>query len=143
MPSDSKKRRDAKKKEAAKSKQKKPLTKEEETNGVDQRDSDEEDSINGKIPDGEEAALVKKLQEDMDLNAQARACTGVLAVHPRSRDTKIENFSITFHGVELLADTKLELNCGRKYGLVGQNGSGRYILHYTFYKWVKFKVPFR
>lgn len=73
----------------------------------------------------EEMELVRKLEQDMQLNADARACTGVLAVHPRSRDIKIENFSINFHGVELLTDTKLELNCGRRYGLIGMNGSGK------------------
>ena len=52
------------------------------------------------------------------------SCTGVLASHPESRDVHIENFSITFHGVELLADTRLELNCGRRYGLLGLNGCG-------------------
>lgn len=73
-----------------------------------------------------ERELVQKLEHDMNLNAEARACTGVLAVHPRSRDVKIDNFSINFHGVEILADTKLELNCGRRYGLIGLNGCGAY-----------------
>lgn len=54
-----------------------------------------------------------------------RSCTGVLASHELSRDVKIENFSITFHGVELLTDTKLELNCGQRYGLLGLNGCGK------------------
>lgn len=49
----------------------------------------------------------------------------MLAVHPRSRDVKIENFSITFHGVEFLNETQLELNCGRRYGLIGLNGCGK------------------
>ena len=49
---------------------------------------------------------------------------GVLASHPSARDVHIHNFSVTFHGVELLSDTKLELNLGRRYGLVGLNGSG-------------------
>ena len=44
--------------------------------------------------------------------------------HPSSRDVHIHNFSLTFHGAELLSDTKLELNNGRRYGLVGLNGSG-------------------
>ena len=52
---------------------------------------------------------------------------GVLGSHPSSRDAHIHNFSLTFHGVELLTDTKLELNTGRRYGLVGLNGSGTYI----------------
>lgn len=69
-------------------------------------------------------ALCKKLEEDMRLNAEARSCTGALALHPRSRDIKLDNFSITFHGCELVQDTMLELNCGRRYGLIGLNGSG-------------------
>lgn len=60
----------------------------------------------------------------MKLNAEARSCTGSLALHPRSRDIKFANFSITFHGCELVQDTMLELNCGRRYGLIGLNGSG-------------------
>lgn len=70
-------------------------------------------------------ALCLKLEEDARLNADARSCTGSLASHPRSRDIKISNFSITFHGCELLQDTMLELNCGRRYGLLGLNGSGK------------------
>lgn len=69
--------------------------------------------------------LCKKLEADAKLNAEARACTGSLASHPRSRDVKIDNLSISFHGCELLQDTMLELNCGRRYGLIGLNGSGK------------------
>merc|ERR1711972_26238 len=43
----------------------------------------------------------------------------------KSRDIKIDNFSITFYGAELLRDTRLELNCGNRYGLIGPNGSGK------------------
>lgn len=46
-------------------------------------------------------------------------------MHPQSRDIKIDNLSITFYGFELLQDTTLELNCGRRYGLIGLNGSGK------------------
>ena len=54
-------------------------------------------------------------------------CTvGVLASHPLSRDIHINSVSITFHGVELLSDTRVELNLGRRYGLVGLNGSGMF-----------------
>lgn len=73
-------------------------------------------------------ALCAKLEADARLNAEARSCTGSLAVHPRSRDIKIENFSVTFHGCELMQDTLLELNCGRRYGLLGLNGSGRHLV---------------
>ena len=50
--------------------------------------------------------------------------TGVLASHPASRDLHIHNFTITFHGIELLSDAKVELNYGRRYGLIGPNGCG-------------------
>ncbi len=66
----------------------------------------------------------------MKLNAEARSCTGSLALHPRSRDIKLANFSITFHGCELVQDTMLELNCGRRYGLIGLNGSGNILIFY-------------
>jgi ATP-binding cassette subfamily F protein 2 len=65
------------------------------------------------------------LEQEAKLSAEARACTGVLGIHPRSRDVKIDNLSITFHGCELIRDAKLELNCGRRYGLIGLNGSGK------------------
>lgn len=74
-------------------------------------------------------ALCKKLESDAKLNAEARSCTGSLAVHPRSRDIKIDTLSVTFHGCELLQDTLLELNCGRRYGLIGLNGSGQYMIY--------------
>lgn len=54
-----------------------------------------------------------------------RSCTSVLTSHPLSRDLHLERLSLTFHGAELLTDAKLELNCGRRYGLLGLNGSGK------------------
>lgn len=66
-----------------------------------------------------------KLDAEAKINCEARSCTGSLAIHPRARDVKIANFSITFYGTELLQDTLLELNCGRRYGLLGLNGSGK------------------
>ncbi|KAH8338453.1 hypothetical protein KR059_005080 [Drosophila kikkawai] len=73
----------------------------------------------------EEELLCAKLEEEARISAEARSCTGSLAVHPNSRDIKIANFSITFFGAELLQDTMLELNCGRRYGLIGLNGCGK------------------
>merc|ERR1712203_177460 len=72
---------------------------------------------------GEE--LCEMLEKQADLAAEARACTGSLAIHPMARDIKIANFSVTFHGAELLVDTKLELSVGQRYGLIGENGSGK------------------
>merc|ERR1711899_150450 len=56
---------------------------------------------------------------------EARACTGVLGIHPMARDIKIDNFSVTFYGANLLQDTKLELSVGNRYGLMGDNGCGK------------------
>jgi ABC-type molybdenum transport system ATPase subunit/photorepair protein PhrA len=54
-----------------------------------------------------------------------RSCTGVLTSHPESRDVHIESFTMLFHGHQLLEDTRLELNFGRRYGLLGLNGCGK------------------
>jgi ATP-binding cassette subfamily F protein 2 len=55
----------------------------------------------------------------------ARTCTGVLSSIPTSRDVKIEQFSMQFHGHKLIDNTTLELTMGRRYGLLGSNGSGK------------------
>lgn len=54
-----------------------------------------------------------------------RTATGVLVSEERSRDVKIDSFSLSFHGRLLITDTTLELNYGRRYGLIGANGSGK------------------
>jgi len=63
--------------------------------------------------------------DGLALAAKHRSCTGVLASHPDSRDVHIANLSILFHGAELLMDSDLELNVGRRYGLIGLNGCGK------------------
>lgn len=117
MPSDSKKKRDQKKKEAAKKRDvKKPLTKEAENSDA------------GSVENDDSGAIVDSLASEMEelyMASHHRAVTGVLGSHPDSRDVHIINLSITFHGVELLTDTKLELNNGRRYGLIGLNGCGK------------------
>jgi len=54
-----------------------------------------------------------------------RTCTGVLHSQPRALDVKIGGFSLAAYGRELIKDTTLELTIGRRYGLIGQNGSGK------------------
>ncbi|KAK4356417.1 hypothetical protein RND71_025388 [Anisodus tanguticus] len=60
-----------------------------------------------------------------DLKISDRNCTGVLCSHPLSRDIRIESLSVTFHGHDLIVDSELELNYGRRYGLLGLNGCGK------------------
>ncbi|CAG9858296.1 unnamed protein product [Phyllotreta striolata] len=127
MPSDAKKREQQRKKDAAKARQAGKKT-EIKPKADEQNDSTKTNGFtpsNGVTGMSEEEALCAKLEADARLNSEARACTGSLAVHPKSRDVKISNFSITFHGCEMLQDALLELNCGRRYGLIGLNGSGK------------------
>ncbi|KAL7304570.1 hypothetical protein TKK_0003353 [Trichogramma kaykai] len=129
MPSDAKKKQQAKKKEAAKARQsgKKPPTSSNDANNKNNENAETKQNgdSNGTLALSAEEALCAKLEAEARLSAEARACTGSLASHPRSRDIKISNFSVTFHGSELMQDTMLELNCGRRYGLLGANGAGK------------------
>ncbi|THG17511.1 hypothetical protein TEA_011423 [Camellia sinensis var. sinensis] len=72
------------------------------------------------------AGGVEKLTNEVDaLQISDRTCTGVLCSHPLSRDIRIESLSLTFHGHDLIVDSELELNYGRRYGLLGLNGCGK------------------
>ncbi|KAI9673251.1 MAG: ABC transporter ATP-binding protein arb1 [Trizodia sp. TS-e1964] len=91
------------------------------------------DDDGNELPESEDAATtgdklpnVKKLalQEDAD-GLSDRVTTGVLASLASSRDVKINSVSLVFHGKVLVTDTTLELNYGRRYGLLGENGCGK------------------
>jgi ATP-binding cassette, subfamily F, member 2 len=154
MPSDNKKKKEQQKKEARKKKDlKKPKQQEngenEENEDLDNENDEqnEENGVNGEAVEtqasdfirpnasanslinvGDIDALSKRMNA-MDLlekqNSDNRACTGVLASHPNARDIHIHQFSLTFYGQEVLVDAKLELNHGRRYGILGLNGSGK------------------
>mmetsp|Transcript_49914 Transcript_49914/g.118307 ORF Transcript_49914/g.118307 Transcript_49914/m.118307 type:complete len:690 (+) Transcript_49914:57-2126(+) len=73
-----------------------------------------------------------KKQDAMDMAAMAKALqdstpvvTGMLQSHPGSRDIKIGAFSLEVYGKTLVEDTTIELNYGRRYGLLGLNGAGK------------------
>jgi ATP-binding cassette subfamily F protein 2 len=72
--------------------------------------------------DDEEMSLTAKFAA---MKAHHRSVVGSLSSRSDSRDIKIENITLTFHGKELLADATLELNYGNRYGLIGPNGSGK------------------
>ena len=123
MPSKYEKERAKAKKEAAKKKGgKKEVV-------VDESNAEATNGTNGvtkeKTPDSNGAAsgptnltyeeeLCQKLEDEARLASEARACTGVLGIHPMARDIKIDNFSVTFYGANLLQDTKLELSVGNR-----------------------------
>jgi len=54
-----------------------------------------------------------------------RTVTGILASRPTAIDVRIEQFSMQVNGQELVQDCVIELNAGRRYGLLGANGSGK------------------
>lgn len=65
---------------------------------------------------------VRTLSTGIDSN---RMCTGELAMNAGAKDIKVISFSLSYFGENLIEDTTLELNYGRRYGLVGRNGSGK------------------
>ncbi|KAI8902200.1 P-loop containing nucleoside triphosphate hydrolase protein [Globomyces pollinis-pini] len=54
-----------------------------------------------------------------------RSSTGVLTSEKNSRDIKIELYSLSFFSQTLINESTIELNYGRRYGLIGPNGSGK------------------
>ncbi|ANB13041.1 ATP-binding cassette family ATPase ARB1 [Sugiyamaella lignohabitans] len=114
----SKAKRDAKKAERAAKKDKKGT-------GT----STPADSENGSAATSDSEAVNEKLQklklQEDKHGISDRVTTGVLASLPTSRDLKIDAVSLVFHGKVLLADSVLELNYGRRYGLLGENGCGK------------------
>ncbi|OMH85429.1 putative ABC transporter ATP-binding protein [Zancudomyces culisetae] len=62
--------------------------------------------------------------KDLKLHAD-RTATGVLTSQSQSRDIQLESYSLSFHGRNLIQNATVELNFGRRYGLMGANGSGK------------------
>ena len=138
MPSDAKKKKEQQKKEARKSKSKKSTKPsdngEENEDNQDENEQVEDENVieNGDLEKIDADDLFPELTKKMKFltmldkqNADNRACTGVLASHPNGRDIHIHQFSLTFYGQELVVDANLELNMGRRYGIIGLNGSGK------------------
>lgn len=63
--------------------------------------------------------------KDSVVDDGGRVTSGTLISEPRARDIKISNFSLALHGINLVEDTIVELNNGRRYGLLGRNGCGK------------------
>ncbi|KAF2747769.1 ATP-binding cassette sub-family F member 3 [Sporormia fimetaria CBS 119925] len=81
-------------------------------------------SVNG--DDDEVSKEVEKLTLQEDKHGLSdRVTTGVLASLEASRDVKITSASLVFHGRVLFNDSTIEVNYGRRYGLLGENGCGK------------------
>ena len=50
---------------------------------------------------------------EVENEADARTVSAILSSHPLSRDVHLQQFTLLFHGYELLMDAKFELNHGR------------------------------
>lgn len=72
-----------------------------------------------------EAAAKEAATPSVDEKKDYRFCTGVLESRERAMDVCIGGFSMVAHGKELIKDTKVEFTIGRRYGLIGSNGSGK------------------
>lgn len=57
--------------------------------------------------------------------ATERNASGVLTSDKQSRDIHIDNFTMSFHGRLLVDGASIVLNYGQRYGLLGENGSGK------------------
>ncbi|CAI4229106.1 unnamed protein product [Auanema sp. JU1783] len=129
MPSDAKKARDAAKKAAAKGGKRGGGKKEEIVETKQNNATTVNETPVDEIID-QAAEILKKIEFE---NAQARSVAGALTSDPKGLDHKVEGLTITFHGREIVTDTKLELNRGARYGLVGLNGSGKSTLMHAIY----------
>lgn len=54
-----------------------------------------------------------------------RSAAGVLTSDLKGRDVKIESYTLSFHGRLLVEGAEIVLNYGQRYGLLGENGSGK------------------
>jgi ATP-binding cassette subfamily F protein 2 len=52
----------------------------------------------------------------------------VLVSDPKGRDIKIDAYTLSFHGRLLVEGAEIALNYGQRYGLLGENGSGKVCL---------------
>jgi len=83
-----------------------------------------------RTPDRAETPVRQLSQAEVKASAESEIAsnctvTGQLASQEQARDIKFVGFSLSSRGVPLIADTTLELNYGRRYGLIGRNGSGK------------------
>jgi ATP-binding cassette subfamily F protein 2 len=46
-------------------------------------------------------------------------------LHANARDINVSGFNVAFHGKNLVEETDLVINYGRRYGFIGPNGSGK------------------
>jgi len=83
-------------------------------------DEDISEQLAGLSTSGEPA-----LTAEQERVANSRAVTGVLASHAASMNVKFDSFTLSIGGNQLVNECSVELNQGCRYGLIGDNGSGK------------------
>jgi len=84
----------------------------------------------GQKKKGGKAAAAKKtaspvVESKQEAEPSPRSVSAICTSTKLSRDVKFEQFTVSLHGTVLVEDALLELNYGRRYGLIGLNGSGK------------------
>lgn len=54
-----------------------------------------------------------------------RSAAGELVSDTKGRDIKIDSYTLSFHVRLLIEGAEISLNYGQRYGLLGENGSGK------------------
>lgn len=54
-----------------------------------------------------------------------RSAAGNLVSDSKGRDIKMDQYTLSFHGRLLIEGAEVSLNYGQRYGLLGENGSGK------------------
>ncbi|KAF8954998.1 P-loop containing nucleoside triphosphate hydrolase protein [Flammula alnicola] len=76
--------------------------------------------LNSKAGSQEDLLSMAKLNMATD-----RSAAGVLVSDAKGRDIKIDQYTLSFHGRLLIEGAEIALNYGQRYGLLGENGSGK------------------
>lgn len=64
-----------------------------------------------------------------------RSAAGVLVSDVKGRDIKIDQYTLSFHGRLLIEGAEISLNYGQRYGLLGENGSGKVGINILSFPW--------
>ena len=120
---DKKAEKEAKKAERAAKAAEKKAAKAKGGDAVDISDAPEKIDVDKELAGDAEGKL--KLTKEQLRVASNRATTGVLASTAVARDVKFASFSVSLGGRSLVSDCDLELTQGCRYGLLGENGSGK------------------
>ena len=65
------------------------------------------------------------LESCISLTVVIRSAAGVLVSDVKGRDIKMDQYTLSFHGRLLIEGAEIALNYGQRYGLLGENGSGK------------------